>query len=577
MKKRRYLILTLIGAVCLAAGAYAGMRSGVLQIENGMESDGDRADLQENSASDSEEEEKLWSEAAHTPYGKYPETVTYTLGKISGSGNSGLPVGESYEENAYTRYLREMLNIQNVDVFELEDGSAYELAVEMAIEDNEIPDVLVIKGRDNLKKLVEKGLVEDLTESYESCTTERVKAMYESYGGELLASATFDGKLYAYPDTVIDHGMMLLWLRKDWIDALGLQEPQTLEEGMEIIRQFVAHDMAGGGSTIGLACSTELVSDSSSTYGMDPIFDAFHSSPGKWILGDQQTVEYSSVTEETKRAVAYLHELYESGVVDSRFLLRTTENLDKLVADGKCGALFGNWWAPNNPLIESARKDNKAEWIPYLLTCKNDSQNPVFESYKDWMYVVVRKGYAHPEIVGKYISVLFDYTRYEDTNAREINDYFSLNVDPTARPLNINVDYWDGLYRVTDHILEVMNGERRVQELTGIEKAYYNTCKSYLDGNLTTANAWAAYASRIQAVGLLSESGRGYHTLSMGDGDGEIPQHLQKLETETFLQIIVGEKPVEYFDVFVEKWYAEGGEELTQKVQEGYEQAQARK
>lgn len=567
MKSKRYIILVLIGAVCLAAALFAG----ITRERQQKETDGNKVPSREEPALDAEETEKLWEEAAHTPYGKYPETVTYTLGKISASGNSGLPVGESYEENAYTRYLRKMLNIQNVDIFELEDGSAYELALEMAIEDNEIPDVLVIKGRDNLKKLVEKGLVEDLSESYVSCTTDRIKEMYDSYGSELLESATFDGKLYAYPDTVIDHGAMLLWLRKDWMDALGLQEPETLEEGMEIVRQFAAHDMAGDGSTIGLACSTQLVTDSSSTYGMNPVFRAFGSSPGKWILGEDQTIKYSSVMEETRQAVLYLRELYESGVLDSRFLLRTTENLDDLVAEGKCGALFGSWWAPNNPLIESARKDKTAEWTPYLLTSGDDSQNRVFESYKDWMYVVVRKGYEHPEIIGKYISVLFDYTRYADTNAHEINDYFSLNVDPTARPLNINVDYWDGLYRVTDHIQDVMNGEMRQQELTGIEKAYYNTCKSYLDGNLTTANAWAAYASRIQAVGLLSESGRGVHTLSMGDVKGEIPQHLQKLETEAFLQIIVGEKPAEYFDTFVEEWYAEGGAELTRQVQEGYE------
>ena len=48
--------------------------------------------------------------------------------------------------------------------------------------------------------------------------------------------------------------------------------------------------------------------------------------------------------------------------------------------------------------------------------------------------IVVRKGYEHPEIVGKYVSTLFDYGRFEDQKqSDEINEYFSLNVDPTAR------------------------------------------------------------------------------------------------------------------------------------------------
>ena len=46
------------------------------------------------------------------------------------------------------------------------------------------------------------------------------------------------------------------------------------------------------------------------------------------------------------------------------------------------------------------------------------------------MYVVVRKGYEHPEIVAKYVSAIFDQSRYaNDASARELNDYFSINVD----------------------------------------------------------------------------------------------------------------------------------------------------
>ena len=57
-----------------------------------------------------------------------------------------------------------------------------------------------------LDEMVENDLVEDLTEVYESCTTDRIKAMYASYGTELLDSVKYDGKLMAMPATVIDHG-----------------------------------------------------------------------------------------------------------------------------------------------------------------------------------------------------------------------------------------------------------------------------------------------------------------------------------------------------------------------------------
>ena len=46
----------------------------------------------------------------------------------------------------------------------------------------------------------------------------------------------------------------------------------------------------------------------------------------------------------------------------------------------------------------------------------------------------------------KVLSVLFDYSRYEADDTEEMNAYFALNVDPTARPLMINVDYNEATY-----------------------------------------------------------------------------------------------------------------------------------
>ena len=307
---------------------------------------------------------KLMYEAMHTPLGKYPETVTYTLGKIAGANNSNLPVGNTYENNAYTRYLKKVLNIKNADVFELQDGNTYEEAVNVAIEDRDIPDVLVVKGRDNLLRLIEAGMIEDLTETYEECTTDTIKEMYDSYGDSLLQSATVDGKLYAFPNTVIDDGAPLLWLRKDWIEKLGLKEPETVEEALEIVRAFVEQDAAGDGQTIGLACSTDVIAGADQTYGVDSAFIHAGARPCHWILDESGDVVYGSVTQETKEALSKLRNLYEDGILDQRFLLRKTENIDNLLKTGHCGAIYGRWWAPNNPLSAAYSVDSNAELKP---------------------------------------------------------------------------------------------------------------------------------------------------------------------------------------------------------------------
>lgn len=510
-------------------------------------------------------EQKEWEKAATSPYGAYPELVTYTLGQMNGANNSNLPDQNTYEDNAYTRYLRKMLNIQNDNVY-MEREDRYDELVNILAKDQTLPDVLVISDRAILKELVENDLIEDLTDVYENCTTPRIKEMFESYGSDLWDMGSFDGRLMAIPETVTDHGPRLLWLRKDWMDELGLEEPKTLEDAFDIIESFVANKMgtSDGEDPVGLVCDTDLVGNTSSSYSVEPVFDKFYASPQQWVNQNGQIV-YGSVTQETKNALSYLHELYERRVLDQNFALRAQNNLRDLVVDGKCGAFFGLWWTPNNPLVDVYEKNKESDWEPYYL--QKSETDDAYDSFRDNKYVVVRKGYEHPEIVMKIISVLFDYTRYEANDADEVNEYFALNVDPTARPLVINVDYNEATFQITKDIRAVEDGTKKEESLSAIEKSYYDACESFLHGKSSTPADWAAYKSRISAVGLLVDGGyQSEERRYLDDTDGELPKSLQQLEKKSFIQIIMGEKPISYFDTFVKEWYDQGGEEITEQI-----------
>lgn len=552
MKSKRIL------ALILSCSFVIGGCGSSAAVSEGKETENTQ---QEETTVSSEE----WEKAAEGPYEAYPELVTYTLGQMSGANNSNLPEGDTYEDNAYTRYLRKMLNIQNDNVY-MEREDRYDEFVNILVKDQTLPDVLVVSDRETLKELVENDLVEDLSDVYENCTTPRIKEMFESYGGDLLDAGRFDGKLMAIPETVTDHGPRLLWLRKDWMDELGLEEPKTLDDAFDIIKAFTENGMGAseGEDPVGLVCDTDLVGSTSSSYSVDPVFDKFHASPQRWI-NKKGDIVYGSVTQETKNALSYLHKLYARGIIDQNFALRAQNNLRDLVVNGKCGAFFGLWWTPNNPLVDVYEKDKEADWEPYYLQVQEDEDT--YASFRDNKYVVVRKGYEHPEIVMKIISVLFDYTRYEADDADEVNEYFALNVDPTARPLVINVDYNEATFQITKDILAVENGTKKEESLSAIEQSYYDACENFLHGKSSTPEDWAAYKSRISAVGLLVDGGyRSGERKYLDDTDGEIPKSLQQLEKDTFIQIIMGVKPITYFDTFVQEWYEQGGEELTEQI-----------
>lgn len=515
-----------------------------------------------------------WDIAETSPLGKYPELVTYTLGQMKGTNNSNLPEGQTYEDNAYTRYLKKTLNVQNKNIF-MESEERYDEALNILVKDRNLPDIFLVSDRETLEELVENDLIEDLTEVYKSCASDKIQEMYESYGKELLASGTFDGKLFALPETAIDDGSQLLWLRRDWMEQLGVKEPKTLDEALSVIRAFQENRMGAeeGEDPVGLVCDPGLVGTVSTSYSVDSVFEMFGAYPQQWIKNADGEIVYGSLTEETKEALGYLRELYKQGILDPDFALRAQNNIRDLVVNGKCGAFFGLWWTPNNPLMDEYRKNKETDWEPYYLTADAKRTVEVYSAFWDSKYVVVRKGYEHPEIVMKILSVLFDYSRYEAEDADEVNSYFALNVDPTARPLMINVDYNEATYMVTKHIREALyspgNAKTR-EDLSAIEASYFDACKEYLEAEVPSVEAWAAYKSRISAVGLLVDANyRASEKKYLGDGDGEIPQTLRLLEKNAFIQIIMGKKPVSSFDSFVEEWYRKGGDSLTERVRKG--------
>ena len=526
----------------------------------------------ENAETKEEYEAALYT-ARTTPYGKYPEQLTYTLGKLSGANNSNLPDGETYENNAYTRLLNERLNVQNQDVFEAMDEQ-YTDSVTMVIAQNDLPDVMIVEDLDELQYLVDNDMIADLTDSYNNCMSDTIKNIYGSYGRDILDVVTFGGKIMAIPETNISDGPNLIWLRKDWMDALGLSAPRTLSDVEEIIRQFKEKDPGhnGAGNTVGLVCDTSLCGGCgySSEYTLDIIFAAYGAFPKQWIYDEDGNVVYGSVQPEAKEALAHIHELYKEGILDQDFLMRTSSNLIELIVDGQCGSFFGPWWAPNNPLMQAVEQNKDAEWQPYLIATEKSGFTSYHTQNPSGKYIVVRKGYEYPEIACKIVSVLFDYLRYNDRDNQEIVDYYKENVDPTARPFAINVDYNNALQICYGELNHVFAGDKSADELNVLEYSYYEACESYLkDAENASAEDWAAYTSRITACKILNEGRKNkVESLYFGETETMVTDwwSLENLESDTYLKIVTGESALDEFDRFVENWYQNGGETITKEV-----------
>ena len=530
-------------------------------------------------SNDNEEYNARMEEARTTPFGAYPETIEYTLGKMTSVNNSNMPENDTYTDNAYTRYIKSVINVQNVDVFEAND-SQYDTNVSMVISMGSLPDIMVVSSQDEVEQLVEAGLIEDLTESYNNCISDRIRKMYESYGDSLKDMVTYDGKIMALPETNITDGPNLVWLRKDWMDKLGLSEPHTIDDVVNIVKHFISEDPGNNGvdasgkpNTVGLAVDTDVTGECgySSEFLLDIIFACFGAYPKQWIMNDDGEIVYGSVTDEAKEALSYINSLYNQGVIDNDFLLRTSTNICELIENGLCGSFFGPWWAPNNPLANAVSRNPDADWQPYLIATDSDgttsyhSQNPCYK------YVVVRKGYEHPEIAAKMISVMFDKVRFDCTDSEEFKNYYQINVEPTARPLSINVDYNNALSICYRNIDAAISGRKNPDSLELLERSFYDACSEYIKNANKTSTQWAAYMSRIKACSLIAQDNiKVVDSLYFKTTD-TMKSHWWRLkakEKEAYLKIISGEEDISYFDTFVKEWNEQGGQTIPSEVSE---------
>ncbi|MEK6992927.1 MULTISPECIES: extracellular solute-binding protein [unclassified Paenibacillus] len=507
-----------------------------------------------------------------TPFGKYAETVNYTVGKAT-PGIPKLPQGQTYEDNAYTQYLKETLNIQSKNKFEAQSGDNYDQKVAMAVASGDLPDIMAVDA-ETLRQLVDNEMIADLTEVYESSASDIVKEKYASYGGRALEAATFDGRLMAMPSTSNANIPTMLWVRKDWLDKLGLPEPKTVEDIEMILTEFVQKDPGGNGKgkTVGLALSKSIGGLYGALFQADNIFATHHAFPRQWLEKDGKVV-YGSTTEETKQSLGLLADWYKKGLIDPQMAVR--DSIESIIISGEAGAFFGPWWSADYPLNDAKRQNQAADWRPYIISKDGSgevtayTQNPAAEFY------VVRKGFEHPELLPKIASALNDKLVHEDLNYEPVVEFIKGGFDG-GKPLGIMINYNDATAQMYKDLKAAVDGEKAYDTLTLDDRTSYDKIVGYMkDPAKADANQWSGYMSRMVAAKLMAETKiNEVHPVFFGQTKSMKLKwaNLVKLEDEAFLKIVMGEEPLSYFDTFVDTWNKTGGSDITKEVAEAIQE-----
>lgn len=514
---------------------------------------------------------------AVSPLGKYEDPVTVEIVQ-SIKPTITMPEGDSATDNYYTRFIKDNMNI-DISVKWSASSSDYNEKLNLAIAANDIPDILVVNEQ-QFRKLAQSDMLEDLTDYYDTYACDIIKQNIDSTDGKALENATYDGKLLALPSVQVEaDGYVLMWIRQDWLDELGLEAPTTIEELETVAKAFVDNKM-GGENTIGIVGPTingavyNTFLSTNNLNNLDGIFQAYQAYPGYWVQDEEGKAVYGSTTEQTKEALAELNKMYEDGILDQELGVR--KDADEAWKSGKVGILFSPWWHGYN-VKDGIANEPDMEWKAYAAPLAADGQWYAKLAGVGGSYCVVRKGYEHPEA------------------AFLLNNYLRVNEGTFQSETDLDLSYYPGRVVIAPldentYSVQALNAEMKGEEVPEFDPLNYKLLQADLAAlpdcleapyddmsiekwNTDNTNFGRLYSLLMGSSAVEEASAEGIvnKVYSITYTQTETMErkwtNLKKKEDETFLKIIIGEEPIEAFDTFVEEWNAEGGAEITEEVQ----------
>ncbi|MDP3952941.1 extracellular solute-binding protein [Microbacterium sp.] len=176
---------------------------------------------------------------------------------------------------------------------------------------------------------------------------------------QTIASARVEGHLYGVPfqKPKARYGVLI---RQDWLDALGLEVPHTVEELGEVAVAFAQDDPDGNG-----ADDTTGFIDRAESFKLGfRMIAGYFGAGNNFEVNDDDEVVPSFQSDEFKDAMEWYRELYEQGAVNNEFVTVQKQNQQDAIAQSKGGIVITGLFEAKNymALAQSADPETPMAW-----------------------------------------------------------------------------------------------------------------------------------------------------------------------------------------------------------------------
>lgn len=484
---------------------------------------------------------------------------------------------ETIENNVATRWALDKFGIEIKSLWSVTDtNGAFATKLRLAMSSGqEMPDIVTIGDALLAQDLIDSGIFQEvgpLFDKYASETWKQAMALDENVWNPY----TRDGKRMGIPvlDYAYNHDY-LLWIRQDWLDDLKLEAPKTIEELEAVMEAFKTRNPDGlkPGEVIPLSIGFK---SSMNTWMGDPswIFGAYGTIPQQWNVGADGKLEYGSIHPGMKQGLQKLNEWYDKGYIPKEAALWDENKTSEPAVAGKAGIIPGPYWMSGWPLLDTAKNVEGAVWKPYPIPSGPDGKAGRHGTHFTNGVILINKNMKHPEAFFTYQNYLFDnFANPEKGSEYDLGLFkgYDYDLDENGKPLHL--DNIPGGYVNSIRYLLVRDGARIPDAQM---KALLNLAEGKEPETRLEKEVKNNYGPETPAAAkvLLEQEDISMKDMFTGPATKTMKtkmDYLNKIESQTFNEIIYGEQPPEAFDKFVETWKASGGEQITNEVNEWYD------
>lgn len=335
-----------------------------------------------------------------------------------------------------------------------------------------------------------------------------------------------DGHIYSIPSIVDVPGAQTMMVRKDWLDQLGMEMPETWEDWVNLWRAIRDNDLNGNGDP------TDEI-PFSSQYGYDgercllPLLNAFGirtSGDCQFCILDDGT--YTMVYEhpEYPAFLEAMQQLYQEGLIDPKFTERNEDELFDAMDQNLVGTTYT--WAEKCRTSSRALRDagvEKALWEASKPIAGPDGNRITPERNtvsKIWSITTAAQKNGKLEDILRFFnwcfteegSNLYSYglegISYDMTDGKAVlNSEMTANGFTDYRAAGCNIECFGGLWK-QDAFMQCLFEGKTLDELDELSKEFYNGIGVVNDGyfynlpNTLQTDAYLKYRSSMITEGI---------------------------------------------------------------------------